>query len=256
MTDPARLNLSRYDSAHGVATYAAMAEATAAETSLFDRFAEDLRAGLVLDIGVGAGRTTEALAARAGTYLGLDYAPAMVAACTQRFAARPELRFAVGDARDLKDIADHSVAAAVFSFNGIDSVGHADRLQVFAAVARVLQPGGLWLFSAHNRVFHSIPRGPGWTWTLRPRGLARQAVMWWNHLRLRGHTVETAEYALVNDIAHHFASLFYYIDRDAQVAQLARAGFADIQVFDSTGAPATGDTRSHPHLHYASRTNR
>ncbi|MDX2103680.1 MAG: class I SAM-dependent methyltransferase [Alphaproteobacteria bacterium] len=254
--DAATRNLQLYNSDQGVGTYAAASEATPVERQLFQRFAADFGAGLVLDLGVGAGRTTAALAALSGRYHGIDYAPAMVAACQRRFAAQPELMFSHGDARRLDGIADGAAAAVVFSFNGIDSVGPDDRLAVLAAVRRVLRPGGLFLFSAHNRAFQGIPRSPGWQWTLRPRGLARQALMWWNHLRVRRDEVETPDYAMLNDIAHHFASLFYYIDRDAQCRQLAAAGFSDCQVFNSRGEmlPATAvDTGNDPHLHYAVR---
>ena len=60
-----------------------------------------LRRGMkILDVGVGGGRTTRYLAALASHYVGIDYAPAMISACREKF---PDLEFCVGHADDLKE---------------------------------------------------------------------------------------------------------------------------------------------------------
>ena len=52
----------------------------------------------ILDLGVGAGRTTPYLLEISKNYIGIDFSPAMIAACQARY---PTVEFAVGDARDL-----------------------------------------------------------------------------------------------------------------------------------------------------------
>jgi SAM-dependent methyltransferase len=246
-------NRDYYDSERGVAVYARATELDPAERVLFARFAQDIAALPVLDIGIGAGRTSPHLATLAPGYVGVDYAPAMIAHCRERFADQAEMEFAVVDARRMTAFADGRFQFVMFSFNGIDSVGHDDRLAILGEVHRVLRPGGLFLFSAHNRRYRDIQRRPRFEPTLRPRGIARQAVLWWHSLRNRGREVTTTDYEIVNDVAHYFKSLFYYIDQAAQVRQLKEIGFADVACFDHTGEPLADDAPNSPHLHYAAR---
>ena len=114
-------------------------------------FVEDLerhRARRLLDIGVGAGRTTEYFAGLADEYVGLDLSPAMVEACGARF---PDVRFEVADVRDLSRFPDGSFDVVLFSFNGVDCVGSdADRQRAFAEMRRVCAEGGRLFFSSKN----------------------------------------------------------------------------------------------------------
>jgi peptidoglycan/xylan/chitin deacetylase (PgdA/CDA1 family)/SAM-dependent methyltransferase len=116
-----------------------------AEQKLFERYVGPETA--VLDIGVGAGRTTPHLAGRAARYVGLDYSEAMVRRCHAKF---PHLRFVTQDATAL-GFARASFDVIVFSFNGIDSIPTVEaRRQCFRECARVLRRGGVFLFSAHH----------------------------------------------------------------------------------------------------------
>ena len=116
------------------------------ELNLFEKY---VRPGAsILDIGVGAGRTTPWLARRAGNYLGVDYSVSMIEACKIQF---PELAFDVADATALDSIESSSFDVIVFSFNGIDNIHPlAAREKCLNEVARVLKPGGLFIFSEHN----------------------------------------------------------------------------------------------------------
>jgi SAM-dependent methyltransferase len=96
----------------------------------------------VLDLGCGIGRIAEALAPRAAGVLGLDIAPAMVAAARARCGDRPGLRFEACAGDDLAGIADSAfdlvLAADVFPY--LAQAGLAARM--LAEAARVLRPGG------------------------------------------------------------------------------------------------------------------
>jgi ubiquinone/menaquinone biosynthesis C-methylase UbiE len=96
----------RYNARDVVEAYAALDGLSAAEDRLFDSF---LRPGMdVLDLGVGAGRTTRALQGLAGRYVGVDYAERMIDRCRVLF---PDADFRVGDAADLSAFVDGAAAA-------------------------------------------------------------------------------------------------------------------------------------------------
>jgi SAM-dependent methyltransferase len=106
----------------------------------------------ILDIGVGAGRTTALLRPLAGEYVGIDATAPVVEACR---TAHPGLRFQQMDARDLQRLPAGHFALVVFAGNGIDALPVADHPRVLAEVHRVLRPGGLFIVSSHSR------HGPG-----------------------------------------------------------------------------------------------
>ena len=129
-----------------VAAYREMSGLTPCELGIFG---DHIPAGSqVLDLGVGAGRTVPWLIDRAGRYVGIDLAPAMVAAARQD---HPGIDIRVGDAADLGEHDTASFDAVVFSYNGIDYL-HPDgvRRRGLAEVHRVLRPGGSFVFSTHN----------------------------------------------------------------------------------------------------------
>lgn len=141
-----------------VAYWAEQTELLPVEQHVFGRY---LRPGMeILDLGVGAGRTTpylSRLAGPAGRYVGLDYAEGMVEACRRRF---PDLPFHHADAADLSAFEDGSFDAVVFSFGGIDDLTPAGkRVRCLAECRRVLRGGGVLVISRHNP--RAVVRRPG-----------------------------------------------------------------------------------------------
>jgi SAM-dependent methyltransferase len=137
-----------------VALYASARGLFPAERYLFGKY---VRAGSdILDVGVGGGRTTDHLAAKAGRYLGIDYSAAMIEECRTRF---PRLDFAVADATDLSVIGDESFDFTVFSFNGMDYISSDEgRIAALRELRRVTRPNGLIVISSHNaRALGSFP---------------------------------------------------------------------------------------------------
>ncbi len=101
----------------------------------------------VLDVGVGAGRTTGLLAAKAASYVGLDIAPGMLDAARRR---HPDADLRVGDARDLAGLPDAGFDLVVFSHNGLDALDREGRAAALAEMARVTAADGRVVFSSLN----------------------------------------------------------------------------------------------------------
>jgi SAM-dependent methyltransferase len=139
-------NLKTYDAPEVAAHYAALDYLTPCERMLFETYIPPRSA--VLDLGVGGGRTTAYLANRASSYVGVDYAAAMVKACRAKF---PGLEFVVADATNLAAFADASFDVVVFAFNGIDYVlPEQSRRSCLGHIHRVLKANGVVIFSSHN----------------------------------------------------------------------------------------------------------
>ena len=246
------VNLRTMTDAAVVAHYARPWGLSPAEEACFALVAREARGKPVLDIGVGGGRTVDALGGISADYLGIDYSAEMVAACRQRF---PGLRFEHADARDMAQVADGSIFLAVFSCNGIGMVSHEDRLRILREVHRVLQPGGLFVFSTHNRDSPEYRRGfrfPELQWSPDPlRMLVRSARFardtlrrLRNRRRLRPLEIHAADYAVINDVCHDYGTMLYYVSLAQQRRQLADAGFApDARAFDLDGAPIEDGTQ-------------
>jgi len=226
-----------------------MPDLTPAEQFIFAEEHARIESGPVLDIGVGAGRTTAYLATVAGQYYGVDYSQKMIGYCRERF---PGLEFILADAADLGMLASGTFPFILFSFNGIDSVDHAHRLRILGEVRRLLAAGGRFAFSAHNRAYRDIQLKPRFRRPLRLRGMARTGVEIANHLRVRRQAYACDEYALINDPPHLFSIITYYIGRRAQIAQLEANGFRVVMVIDADGrAVSDGDDETvSPNFYY------
>ncbi len=227
------------------------------EAALLLRYADAL-AGRVLELGCGAGRITGYLGARGGPVLGIDISPSMVAYCRRRY---PELEFQVGDIADLSGQPDASRDLVVAEFNVLGVLGDLERQRVFRELHRILVDGGLLIFSAHNLAF--LPNIPSPVALVRRSrdpahalwNLGRLPLRVRNHRRLERLESRGPDFALVNDQAHDYRLLHYYIGRDAQVRRLEEAGFEPLECLDGDGENVRdGDSASgYPELHYAAR---
>jgi len=225
--------------------------------------AEEARGQPVLDIGVGAGRTTQLLLPVSNNYVGIDYTAEMVEASRK---LHPGVRFEQMDARDLSAFADGQFALVMFSFNGIDAVDREGRVKVLREAHRVLRPGGRFLFSAHNN------EGPGrgerpkvhipFTWN--PVKLGWRSVKaigalprsWSNHRRYKQLNEQHENWSIMNAGAHDFSIVVMYTTLAEQKRQLREAGFEVEAVFDSTRGelvPDGVDTRDMFWFHYVAR---
>ncbi|MEO1091698.1 MAG: bifunctional 2-polyprenyl-6-hydroxyphenol methylase/3-demethylubiquinol 3-O-methyltransferase UbiG [Pseudomonadota bacterium] len=151
----------------------------------FDTLVDGWQGKAVLDLGCGGGFMAEAMAARGALVIGLDPATEALAAAREHAAAEAleiDYREGVGEAIPQGDAS----LDIVVSCDALEHVSDLDR--VLDEVARVLKPGGLFLFDTINknalssfvvvtmgeRVLRLMPRGThDPALFIRPRDLGR-----------------------------------------------------------------------------------
>lgn len=193
----------------------------------------------MLDLGVGAGRTTEHFAPLVKEYVGIDASKNMIKACNKKFQTTKNVVFMVGDARDLQLFDCESFDFVLFSFNGLDCMDHEDRIKTLAEIHRVLKSGGFFCFSSHNlnwvwkywalkkSSFSSIIRFIRQVFLLRLYNRKN-----WGKLRDRN---KSFGHMVVIDGAHDFSVKNYHITPTEQKTQLINAHFQDIEVYTLSG---------------------
>jgi ubiquinone/menaquinone biosynthesis C-methylase UbiE len=125
----------------------------------------------VLDVGCGTGYLVRMLATAvgpAGSAVGVDAAPEMVAYARSRPHTNANTTFEVGSAAALS-LPDSSFDVVVSSLT-MHHLAAEDQLPAVREMRRVLKPGGRLLIAE----FHA-PAGHGWRLLLGPTGLAQMA---------------------------------------------------------------------------------
>lgn len=211
----------------------------------------------VLDIGVGTGRTTRYLYPLASKYVAIDYSPVMI---DQMHEAMPEVPAFLCDARDLSMFQDEEFEFIFGSNNVVDALCHEDRLRCLREISRVLKPGGMFLFSSHNRDLAPHLRKPSITWSRNPVDSAIRVRNWLrsmaNKARVEQYQREETDYALYCDSGHDYCCIHYYIDQRTQRRQLESMGFTVLEVLDPFGQTLQPDDRvpdSHWLMYVATR---
>jgi SAM-dependent methyltransferase len=216
----------------------------------------DALAGRVLELGCGAGRLTRYLTLLAEHVHGIDVSEPMLAHCR---ATLPQATFSRVDLRDLTGFGDGSFDAVVAPFNVLDVLDDAGRREVLGQVRRILPAGGLLVMSSHNRAYAPRLRTPVHVESRSPRRLAANVVRLprrlRNHRRLAPYVRSERDYAVLNDEAHDYSLLHYYVGRDAQDRQFRDTGFELVECLDLDARPvAQGeDAPASSELHYVAR---
>ncbi len=237
------MNKKKYESKNIVSSYAKMTLQNP-EVMILINYREYIEGNHVLDIGCGTGRTTAILKNLSKSYIGLDYSLEMIESCRERFN---DVRFIHGDVRGMSnEFEDQEFDFIMFSFNGLDSINHADRLQGLLEIYRVLSRDGLFVFSSHNRNYRYAISHPKMKLSMAP---CEQIENIKNFTKSIGNFIKNKrsqqfkdEYAIINDVAHNYAMLTYYIDKLNQVSQLEAIGFDTINMYDTLGNKLGSDS--------------
>lgn len=124
----------------------------ASERIVFDRYLP--AGGRILDLGCGTGRVALELARQGvGQISGIDLTPELLAVAAELAAAEGlKVQFEVGNARAL-EADDASFDAVIFAFNGLMQIpGWGARREALAEILRIVRPGGVFIFSTHDRL--------------------------------------------------------------------------------------------------------
>lgn len=215
--------------------YSQLCQLQPAEQTILELLRHEWSTIKMLDIGVGGGRTTQHFSKIVQEYIGIDCAEEMIAACQKRFPSSSQSSlFKVVDARDLRQFQDNSFNFILFSFNGIDSLSHSDRLQVFQEVNRVGKPGGYFFFSSHN--LQGLERELNWQnqISLNPLktyvNLVMFALLRFFNRSISPQRIKHSNYEIIQDESHNFRLKQYYIRPQEQLNQL-ETDFDDIRIF-------------------------
>jgi SAM-dependent methyltransferase len=256
--DQARLNAERWALGEFVDSYATR-ELRPVEEKLIERHREPL-GGRVLELGCGSGRLTGYLSELSPSVLGVDISPAMIAHCE---LAYPRATFGVGDLRDTSALESGAFDVVVAGFNVLDVLGDRARREVLSDIRRLLATDGLLIMSSHNRAYALQGRTTVRLWIRLLVGSPRRPLVsirslprrFANRARLRPRQHVEDGYAVLNDEAHDFSVLHYYISRDDQERQFSECGYRLLECLDLDGRLVSpGEAARHcPELHYVAR---
>jgi ubiquinone/menaquinone biosynthesis C-methylase UbiE len=198
----------------------------------------------MLDLGVGAGRTGYTFAPLVRRYVGLDYSPRMLERARDLLGKDEQVELVLGDASDLS-VAEGEFDFVLFSFNGIDAVGHEGRLKILGEVRGALRPDGYFLFSSHST--GALPLDTKQERSPRFRGsrlyelYARLTdISYGRRIRRINRSLDLKVasergWIIVPGRGHDFQIDDYYIDPKHQVEQLREVGFDVEAIYDLAG---------------------
>jgi SAM-dependent methyltransferase len=256
MSTPGRANTSVWARGTFVKAYDTR-ELRPAEVMLLVRYRDELH-GRLLELGCGAGRLTSYLTEIGTEVHGVDVSRAMIERSRKRV---PEATFHEADFTDLSSFDDASFDAVLAPCNVLDILSDDERSDLLDQLRRVVAPGGLLMMSTHNRGYvpklrkpHVRTRDPlrfGYDLLRLPRRVR-------NRRRLLPLEQRGPDFEVLNDSAHEYSLLHYYISRDDQEQQFARHGFEMLECMDLEGRPV-GPGEQAPdfvELHYVARRRR
>jgi len=234
-----------------VSSYARAEYIEPAERTLLELLQQKMPHPRILDIAVGAGRTTSYFAPIASEYVGIDYSPEMIEACHKRFGSRfSNARFSVLDMRTLDSFEDNSFDFILISYNAISALQHEERLHVFKEMSRICSDEGQLYFSAHNS--QGLHRLFSFSALLKDISFLHPQITYWNirkwFLRRIKNPLLTysrslhSRYAMINDGAEDFRLCMYYVKPSEQVSQLS-SYFNKVQVFSAEGLEITSQDK-------------
>lgn len=203
------------------------------EQMVRDMFKDQLTGWNMLDMGIGAGRTTRHFAPLVKTYRGIDYAEGMIRLVHKKFPGTfPNAIYEVADAGHMPHFPDNSFNFCLFSFNGLDANPLSERMAGLSEIYRVMVPGGYFFFCTHNLqaidVIFKIDR------TKNPvkLGYSIFKVILLHLLLGPVKKLKQKDHIYIRDAAHLFRVKHMYNTPAEAIRQLKEVGFSEIRMFN------------------------
>jgi len=227
------LNQQTYSNENVIADYVKYDFLFKAENHILIKLGSYLRNASVLDIGIGAGRTTKRLTNLCDKYVGIDYSENFVEHCKKKFSSVQNASFYFADARFMPQFPSNSFDFLLFSFNGIDCVDMEGRKLIIEECKRSLKDGGMFCFSFHN--FYTIPK-------LYSLYVSKNPLKWnasWyrykmvNKLNPDQHSFSNRDYIILRDGENNFKTDVMYTRPEFQLQMLKNYGFEPVCFYDA-----------------------
>lgn len=231
-----------------------------AEEVIFSSLRDEIRDRPILEVGVGAGRTTPYLRVISKDYIGIDHSATMIDLCRSR---NRDATLLVADARCMTMFGNEQFAAVFWCFNGIDEVDPLDRNLILKEVNRTLEKNGSFIFSSHNLDWGRRPLFSSGRCSLLIDPIAFLKEL---SIRLRVYATDLLTRLLRRVHRNGWAVILeydrltgmvlptYYVSKEAQTQQLLDAGFWGVQAVSIEGRPVDGESRLKDHsLYYVAR---
>jgi ubiquinone/menaquinone biosynthesis C-methylase UbiE len=233
-------NRTSYNSLIRVEAYTGVVDLKKPEQTILNLLKAQAPFKRMLDIGVGAGRTTPYFAEIAEEYIGIDYSENMIKHCRQKFQNYPKASFAVVDARNLSRYKDHCFDFVLFSHGGLDAVEQEDRIRILHEIQRVTREGGYFSFSTSN--LDAMLQYCQIRLSKHPKAFTKELIRilmirllnsdMWIHVRAKQSNLEHTMFNVGGD---NWSIKTYCITPKAQINQLKEAGFNNIHIYDLQG---------------------
>jgi len=228
-----------YDNSQQVNSYIKEKDLQKPEQTILNKYFEKIKNSVLLDVGIGTGRTTYHLSAIAKKYVGVDISQGMINGANENFRNQ-NLDFKVCDARNMSIFDDNTFDVVFFSFNGIDHIEIDERILFFNEVKRISKKDALLVFSTHN--IQNIPKLMRLKWSSHPIIFYENFLKF---LKLKYHNLKrdfsNKKVIKINDGVHNFGFVLTYINPTYQKELLENYGFKNVSCF---GYPSGNELNS------------
>jgi len=208
-----------------------------AEKILYDSLVHKLSRNAMLDLGVGAGRTTRFFAPRFNKYIGVDISYGMIEACKKIFRNLTNAEFIIANAASLPPLSVNKFDFIMFSFNGIDYLTLDERILFCADSYNLLENDGIFAFSTHNA--NAIKRLYRYRLPSRtnPLGFITEIFHYIKIRKINGsmNRFLNKSFFHIYDGGEYFKALTAYILPSYQISILKNAGFNKVETIDMKG---------------------
>lgn len=232
-------NRQAYESLKVVRDYKKLNRMFPAEEVLNEMLLKKTLKQNMLDLGVGAGRTTNLFSSYFHHYTGIDFAKPMIEFCENRFKDKSHLNFIHADVTTLDKISlsVENFDFVLYSLNGISYLKTLeDRINLFSNSYNLLNTDGIFAFSAHNS--KSIVRR--YSYQLPKRNPFRLITELEHYIKIRKINGSVTnfldkDFFQLYDGGEYFTAYTAYILPSFQIKLLENAGFKNIRTVDIKG---------------------
>jgi ubiquinone/menaquinone biosynthesis C-methylase UbiE len=233
--------IETYEDNNAVNSYLLLKDLQKPEEKIIQKYYDKINNSVLLDVGIGTGRTTFHLYPITSKYVGVDVSKNMIEGAKKNFVNN-NIDFKVCDARDMSVFEDNTFDVVFFSFNGIDYVNFDERILFFNEVKRISKKNALLVFSTHNINF--CPTLFKFPFSWNPLEFYGRLLRYFKIKSLNDTTVDIKKlkHVKINDGAHNYGLETTFVNPKFQKELLIQYGFKDVFCFGSQTGEEINDS--------------